>query len=88
MISVNRMLLGVFESFAPPAAYSLVADYFPPEKRTTANAVLSLGIFVGAGLASITIIMIGSVGWRRTYFLIGCIGITFGFIALVFIKDP
>lgn len=82
------MFLGVFEAFAPPAAYSMVADYFPPEKRTTANAVLSLGIFVGAGLASITTIMIGWIGWRKTYFIVGCFGIVFGIIALIFVRDP
>lgn len=82
------MLLGVFEAFAPPAAYSMIPDYFPPEKRTTANAVLSLGIFVGAGLASITTILIGSVGWRKTYFIVGCFGIFFACIALTFIRDP
>jgi len=87
-ISLNRMMLGVFEAFAPPAAYSMIPDYFPPEKRTTANAVLSLGIFVGAGLASITTIIIGSIGWRKTYFLIGCVGIILGIVALIFIKDP
>jgi MFS family permease len=63
-ISLNRMLLGVFEAFAPPAAYSLISDYFPPEKRTTANAIFGLGIFFGGSLASITIIMIGMIGWR------------------------
>lgn len=88
MISLNRMLLGVFEAFAPPAAYSMIPDYFPPQKRTTANAVLSLGIFVGAGLASVTTIMIGAIGWRKTYFLVGCLGILFAIIALIFIRDP
>jgi MFS family permease len=88
MVSLNRMLLGVFEAFAPPAAYSLVADYFPPERRTTANAVLSLGIFVGAGLASVTTIIIGAIGWRKTYFTIGLFGIAVGAIALLLIKDP
>ncbi len=88
MISLNRMLLGVFEAFAPPAAYSLVADYFPPERRTTANAILSLGIFVGAGLASVTTIIIGLIGWRQTYFTIGCCGIIIAVIALILIKDP
>lgn len=87
-ISLNRMLLGVFESFAPPAAYSLIADYFPPEKRTTANAIFGLGIFFGSSLASITIIMIGSIGWRKTYFVIGCLGVIFGLIALTCIKEP
>ena len=88
MVSLNRMLLGVFEAFAPPACYSLIPDYFPPNKRTTANAVLSLGIFVGAGLASVTTIMIGALGWRQTYFIVGCLGVLFALIALAFVKDP
>lgn len=88
MLGLNRMMLGVFEAFAPPAAFSLIPDYFPPHKRTTANAVLSLGIFVGAGLASITTIMIGAIGWRKTYFIIGLVGILFAVIAIIVIKDP
>ena len=87
-IALNRFLLGVFEAFAPPAVFSMIADYFPPEKRTTANAIISLAIFVGAGLASITTIFIGSFGWRLTYFCIGCFGITVGLIALIFIREP
>jgi MFS family permease len=82
------MLLGVFEAFAPPAAFSLVADFFPPERRTTANAVLNLGSPWGTGLASLTTIIIGSLGWRKTYFSIGCCGIMLATIALIGLKDP
>jgi len=47
-----------------------------------------LGIFVGAGLASVTTVMIGKLGWRDTYFIVGCVGIVFAFIAMVFVRDP
>jgi len=80
--------LGIFESFCAPAAYSLIADYFPPEKRTTANAFFSGCIFVGASLSSLTAVMIGQVGWRESYFIIAIYGIMAGLICITFIKEP
>jgi MFS family permease len=64
------MLLGSLESFCPSAAYSLIADYFPQEKRTTANAWFAGCIFVGASLSSLSALLIGSVGWRRTFAIV------------------
>jgi MFS family permease len=83
-----RFLLGVFEAFFAPAAYSLIPDYFPPSSRAKANAFLTLGVVIGSGLASISTLIINSVGWRRTYFLAGAIGVFFAVLALVFVKDP
>jgi MFS family permease len=64
IICVCRLLLGALESFCPSAAYSLIADYFPPEKRTVANACFSGCIFVGASLSSFSAILISAFGWR------------------------
>lgn len=69
-ICVCRILLGAFESLCPSAAYSLISDYFPKEKRTTANAWFSGCIFVGAALSSISAILIGNQGWRITFAII------------------
>jgi MFS family permease len=59
-----RLLLGMFESFCPSAAYSLITDYFPPEIRTTANSYYAGCIFVGASLSSLSALLIGQLGWR------------------------
>ena len=83
-----RLLLGVFESFCAPAAYSLIADYFPPEKRTIANAYFSGCIFVGASLSSLSAIMIGTYGWRFTYGIIAIYGILMGLLTILLIKEP
>lgn len=48
-----RMGVGVGEAALSPAAYSLLADYFPPERRATAFSVYSMGIYIGVGLASV-----------------------------------
>jgi predicted MFS family arabinose efflux permease len=78
----------VFEAFFPPSAYSLIPDYFPPSYRARANAILALGTVLGNGLASISTLIINSVGWRRTYFLVGALGVLFGVLVLLFVKDP
>jgi MFS family permease len=41
----------VGEASLSPAAYSLIADYFRPELRSTAISVYSMGIYLGSGLA-------------------------------------
>ena len=50
---VLRMLVGVGEATLHPAAYSLIADYFPPDRRGRAVGVFTMGGFIGAGLAII-----------------------------------
>mmetsp|Transcript_20859 Transcript_20859/g.14982 ORF Transcript_20859/g.14982 Transcript_20859/m.14982 type:complete len:248 (-) Transcript_20859:1209-1952(-) len=83
-----RMGLGIFQAFCGPAAYSLITDYFPPEKRTTANAVYSLGIYIGFALTNFSILLLDAVGWRRTYAIIGIVGMLSGFVSFFVIKEP
>lgn len=62
VLFVSRIFLGLFQSACGAPAYSLIADYFPPERRTFANAVYSLGIYIGQSLSSLTILLINGVG--------------------------
>mmetsp|Transcript_12361 Transcript_12361/g.15770 ORF Transcript_12361/g.15770 Transcript_12361/m.15770 type:complete len:386 (+) Transcript_12361:71-1228(+) len=87
-IALSRMMLGFFEAFCGPPAYSLIVDYFPPEVRTTANAVYAFGIYVGNALSSMIIVMIDAFGWRWTYAVTGFIGIAIGILVLLIVKDP
>jgi MFS family permease len=48
-----RMGVGVGEAALSPAAYSIITDYFPPQRRATAISVYSMGIYLGSGLAFI-----------------------------------
>ncbi len=45
-----RFGVGVGEASANPAAFSLIADYFRPERRATAMAVYQTGLYIGSGL--------------------------------------
>ncbi|MEM6345970.1 MAG: MFS transporter [Bacteroidota bacterium] len=46
-----RMGVGIGEASLSPAAYSLLAERVPPKRLSTAIAIYSLGIYLGAGLA-------------------------------------
>ncbi len=64
-----RMGVGVGEATLSPAAYSLIADYFPPQRRATAISVYSMGIYIGSGLAFLLGGLVigfasGQEGWR------------------------
>lgn len=52
-----RMGVGVGEATLTPAASSLIADYFPKERRGLAMAVYATGVYWGSGLA----LMIGGI---------------------------
>jgi len=87
-VAASRMMLGFFEAFCGPPAYSLIVDYFPPETRTTANAVYAFGIYVGSALSSIIIVMIENVGWRWAYAITGSVGVFIGLLVIVVVRDP
>jgi MFS family permease len=49
-LAAARVGVGIGEASATPAAYSLLADWFPPAQRATVLAIYSSGIYIGAGL--------------------------------------
>lgn len=55
---VLRIGLSIFEANCAPNCYGLIADYYPPEQRASANAVYALGIYIGAGLTNFGIVLI------------------------------
>jgi MFS family permease len=48
-----RVGVGVGEATLGPAAYSMLADLFPPERRSRAIGAYSIGVYLGIGLAAI-----------------------------------
>ena len=66
----------------------MVADYFPPDKRSTANAVLSSANFVGIALSSMTILLIKAIGWRQSYVTMGSVGLVGALSMLIFVRNP
>lgn len=103
-LALMRMGVGVGEATLSPAAYSLIADYFPPNRRSTAMSVYSMGIYIGSGLAfvlggmvvqfttvqeSFTIPLIGDVrSWQLVFFVVGLPGLLVAFLLFLTVREP
>ncbi len=89
-LAAARIGVGVGEASATPAAFSMLADSFPPRRRATVIAIYSTGIYIGGGLG----LMIGGQvvdrwdtafppgsapfglkGWQAAYLVVGLPGL-------------
>ncbi len=64
MLFLARIGVGVGEAGLSPAAFSMIADSFPPDKRSRALSLYAMGAVAGVGLA----LIIGGaiIGWAST----------------------
>jgi len=88
-LAISRMGVGVGEAGCSPTAHSLLADYYPRDKRATALAIYSMGISIGTLLGMV----IGGVvaqywGWRPAFFVAGAPGLIFAVLALFSLVEP
>ena len=51
MLAAARIGVGIGEASASPAAFSMISDYFPKERRATALSIYSSGLYIGGGLS-------------------------------------
>jgi MFS family permease len=58
VLAASRFILGFVSSIFNPMSFSLLTDYFPADKRATANSIVQSGNYVGWGLSSISIMAI------------------------------
>ncbi|CAE6900054.1 MFS transporter [Pseudomonas khazarica] len=98
-----RIGVGVGEAALSPAAYSLIADSFPAERRATAISVYSMGVYLGSGLAflvgglviqlasaqgEVTLPLLGEVRpWQLIFLILGAAGVTFTLLMMA-VKEP
>ena len=75
-VLLARVLLGIAQAFSGPAAHTLISDTFSPERRATANAIYSSGIYLGAALASLSVMLSQAAGWRATSFVVAAASAT------------
>ena len=88
ILCLMRVIHGCMNSASNPVSFSLIADYFPPEKRATANSIIQAGNYVGVGISSFCILMITRFGWRGSFGMMGGIGILTGLLAMLLISEP
>ena len=102
-LAAARVGVGVGEASASPAAYSLLGDWFPKEKRATALSIYSSGIFIGAGLSfMISGVVVdgwnkayaaggaplGLAGWQAAFLIIGVPGLVLAAIVMTLREPP
>src|SRR5205085_9322988 len=51
MLAFARIGVGIGEASASPAAYSMISDYFPKERRATALSIYSSSLYIGGALS-------------------------------------
>ncbi len=97
-----RFGVGIGEATANPCAYSILSDYFPKEKRATALAIYSSGLYLGAGLSLFVggyVVKnwnlayaggpapLGLVGWQAAFLAVGLPGLVLAILVST-LKEP
>ena len=83
-----RAIVGASQAFYNPAAYTLLADIFPERLIARVNGIFTSGIYIGGGLASLSIILDGHIGWRDTLVVIGGSGLIAILAVLLLVREP
>ncbi len=88
-ILAARIGVGVGEAGCSPPAHSLIADYFPPEKRASALSIYALGIPIGSILGLLAGGWIAELyGWRMAFFIVGVPGILLAVVVKLTLREP
>lgn len=88
-LALARVGVGVGEATLNPAAHSLLSDYFPPAKRSTALALYN----VGGNLGIMTGFVLGgwigqTLGWRQAFLVVGLPGLAAAIAARFVLEEP
>ena len=102
-LGVARMGVGAGEASVTPASWSLLADYFPEDKRALPVSIFLMGPYLGAGLSlilgaevvgwasglgTIELPMIGALApWQLTFMLVALPGLLMVFL-LPLLQEP
>ena len=84
-----RMGVGVGEAGGTPPSQSIIADYFPHERRSTAIALFNSAVALGAFLG----FLVGGYvnqwwGWRAAFLVAGAPGILVAVLLKLTVKEP
>jgi MFS family permease len=88
-LALARIGVGVGEAALSPPAHSLLADYFPVSRRSTALGVYAMGIHIGV---LVGLVMGGWLeefwGWRAAFMVVGIPGLILALVVRFTVREP
>jgi len=88
-LALARVGVGIGEAGCSPPAHSMIADYYPPEQRSTAMGVYTVGISAGIMLAYLAGGWVAqNIGWREAFFVVGIPGLVLALVVRFTVVEP
>lgn len=88
-LTAARIGVGIGEAGCSPPAHSMISDYFPPEKRSTAMGFYTLGISAGIMTAYLAGGWVAqNIGWREAFLVVGIPGLLLAAIVRFTLQEP
>jgi len=84
-----RIGVGIGEAGCSPPAHSMIADLYPPERRSSAMGFYTLGISAGIMLAYLAGGWVAqNIGWREAFFIVGIPGLLLALVVRFTLTEP
>jgi predicted MFS family arabinose efflux permease len=88
-LAAARIGVGIGEAACSPPAHSLLADYFPPERRATALSVYASGIHFGTAFGYLAGGWINAAfDWRTAFVAVGLPGLALALVVRLTVREP
>ncbi len=103
MLAAARIGVGIGEASASPAAYSMISDRFPKERRATALSIYSSGLYIGGAVSlpiggfvvsrwnaawpDTALAPLGLAGWQAAFLAVGLPGLLLALWVLT-LREP
>jgi len=89
MLVFFRIGVALGEAGSIPASHSMIADYYPPERRATALGIWGLALPIGVMLGYLSGGWLAqAIDWRAALWIIGGIGVVLAPIVLMMLREP
>ncbi|MDZ7643161.1 MAG: MFS transporter [Woeseiaceae bacterium] len=88
-LTLARIGVGVGEAGCSPPARSMISDYYPPDQRSTAMGVFTLGISIGIMIAYLAGgWVVEHIGWREAFLVVGIPGVLLAVVVRFTVQEP
>ncbi len=88
-LALARISVAIGEAGGVPPSYSIISDYFPPERRGTALGIFNLGPPIGQALGvAFGAKIAAAYDWRLAFVLLGGAGLVAALAVIGIVREP